>query len=69
MVIKLSNTKFKEMILKIGLGCWVWGWSVYFQRQDRLTASFSTVTSDDGRVESSDVLVRVKPGCQGPQGP
>lgn len=25
MVIKLSNTKFKEMTLKIGLGCWVWG--------------------------------------------
>lgn len=59
MVIKLSNTKFKEMTLKTGLGCWVWGWSVYFQRQDGLTARILTVTSEDGRVDFSDVLVRV----------
>lgn len=42
---------------------------MYFQRQDRLTARILTVTSEDGRVDFSDVLVRVCLAAKDPKDP
>lgn len=36
--------------LKGACWCWSLGWSEHFQKQDRLTATFSTVTAKDRRL-------------------